>query len=70
MREYEPVHFSGGATNAFFDGSEDGTSNTVSTFDMREYEPFLFSGGNSNAFFDSTEGGGAETVSTARRSQH
>lgn len=28
MSEFEPVHFSGGDTMAFFDGSEDGVSNT------------------------------------------
>jgi hypothetical protein len=68
MSEYEPVHFSGGNTNAFFDGSEDGASNTVATFDMREYEPVHFSGGKGNAFFDGTESG-TETLRSARRSQ-
>ncbi|HEX2826142.1 MAG TPA: hypothetical protein VHP37_07345 [Burkholderiales bacterium] len=68
VREYEPVHFSGGNTNAFFDGSEDGASNTAAGFDMRDYEPVHFSGGNSNAFFDGTESGGTDTLARRRSS--
>ena len=62
MHEFDPVNFSGGSSNAFFDGSESGSDMSAGerpglTFDMSEFEPFLFAGGNSNAFFDGSESG-------------